>query len=67
MSSSLNAASVLQGTSPGRAYKRAIDVLRADANTRTSADKRTENDDTSVTGLSLTLDDFGGRSDALGG
>lgn len=65
MSFSMNTSRMLEPRSLGRAIKPADDAVKADVSTKRVAMNPMENDD--VPSAVLTLDDFGGRSDALGG
>ncbi len=65
MPSHLNTIRVLEWTSLDRALKPSDATIKPTRGTRGVAEHATENDDASST--VLTLDDFGGRSDALGG
>jgi hypothetical protein len=65
MTSHLNTIRVLEWTSLDRALKPSDATVKAARSTKGVAEHATENDDASST--ALTLDDFGGRSDALGG
>ena len=65
MSSDLNSSRLFQFTSPTRNLKRGGDTVKPTGSTQAVAGNRTESEE--VRANVLTLDDFGGRSDALGG
>jgi hypothetical protein len=65
MSSDLNSSRVFEFTSPTRNLKRGGDTVKPTGSTQAVAVNRTEREE-ARSGV-LTLDDFGGRSDALGG
>jgi hypothetical protein len=65
MSSYLNLSRVFEYKSPVRVARRGGEPVKAIGSTEAVTANRTEQEEASAT--VLTLDDFGGRSDALGG
>jgi hypothetical protein len=65
MPSYVNPSRVFEYASPDRVVKRGGDTVKPTGSTQAIAVNRTENEEARST--VLTLDDFGGRSDALGG
>jgi hypothetical protein len=65
MTSYLNTSRVLERRNLGRALKPADDRVNVNTGTKGVAADSRDHDDAS--NADLTLDDFGGRSDALGG
>jgi hypothetical protein len=65
MSSYMNTIRILELRSLSRGVKPGNDAMKAGAGTKGVVVKPMENDDEAS--AVLTLDDFGGRSDALGG
>jgi hypothetical protein len=65
MFSSMHMSRVLESTSLGQAIDPADDAVRAGGDVDGVVARSPEKDDESA--AALTLDDFGGRSDALGG